>query len=340
MISSQASAVVPAANISVARQNRRFWCDPRKLRVSVMRAHHMLSKAGVECTMLVLLGLSSKVAFATPDGAKTRAAELFEQGVRQFSSTEYEAAAKTFLAADDLAPNARALVNGIIAARRAGLYLLVAEAAERALSRSDVDDNGVALAREALNDADGRLTRVDVSCAATPCTITIDGAAVKPGRGYVLPGTHDFIGSTADGATVTEHLTTVAGASYRISLNPTPRVPPSDAAGHPEPERNSHASKPLSPGVFYVGAAGTAVLVGVTIWSGVETLSAKSSATRANWDHVENLALRTDMFLAGAVLLGAATAAAGLWGTQWGNGSYASAAVIPGGAAVVARGRF
>lgn len=41
----------------------------------------MLSKAGIECTMLALLGLWSQLALATPDGDTTRAAELFEQGV-------------------------------------------------------------------------------------------------------------------------------------------------------------------------------------------------------------------------------------------------------------------
>lgn len=288
--------------------------------------------------MLALLGLSTKVALATPDGAQSRAAELFEQGVRQFSSAEYEAAAKTFLAADDLAPNARALVNGIIAAKRAGQYLVVAEAAERALSRSDVDESGVTLAREALSDAASHLTRVDVTCTVSPCTITIDGTAAKAGARYLLPGTHDFVGEGASGATSTEHVTTLPGASYRVSLSPKaePRVAFQEAQRTPEPGE----SKPLSPVVFYVGAAGTAVLAGVTIWSGLETLSARSNATRENWDHVENLALRTDLFMAGALLLGGATVAAGIWGTQWGNASYASAAVIPGGAAVVARGRF
>lgn len=300
----------------------------------------MLSKAGIECTMLMLLGLSSQVASAAADDPKSRAAELFEQGVRQFSNAEYEAATRTFLSADDIAPNSRALVNGIIAARRAGLYLVVAETAERALSRSDVDNSGRALAREALNDAAAHLTRVDVACTASPCKITIDGAATNPGPRYVLPGTHDFVGTGADGAVVTEHVTTAAGASYRVSLSPKATEPPPSASQPLVTRSEAKPPKPLSPVVFYIGTVGTAALVGATIWSGLDTLSAKSSATRANWDHVESRALRTDIFMGGAVLLGAATAAAGIWGTRWGSESYASAAVLPGGAALVARGRF
>lgn len=298
----------------------------------------MLSKAGIECTVLALLGLSSEIALATPSDAKGRAAELFEQGVRQFSSAEYDAAAKNFLGADQLAPNPRALVNGIIAARRAGQYLVVAEAAERALTRADVDESGVTLARESLNDAASHLTRVDVACAPAPCTVTIDGETAAPGLRYLLPGTHDFVAASTDGATASEHITTLAGSSYRIALKPTP--PPAPPLRTTEHEPAAQRSKPLSPTVFYLGAAGTAVLAGLTVWSGLETLSAKSSATNTNWDHVESLALRTDLLMAGAILFGAATTAAGIWGTDWRAGSYASGALIPGGAAIVARGRF
>src|SRR5207253_699585 len=102
-----------------------------------MRVSDMVSKAGVQFTTLVLLGLLVRDALGGPDDSKNRAAQLFEQGVRQFSSAQYEAAAQTFLAADELVPNTRALVNGITAARRAGQYLVVARAAERALTRSD-----------------------------------------------------------------------------------------------------------------------------------------------------------------------------------------------------------
>jgi hypothetical protein len=313
----------------------------------------MLSKAGIECTMLAVLGLWSNFALATSDDATRRAAALFEQGVRQFSGAEYEDAAKAFLAADDLAPNTRALINGITAARRAGLHLLVAQAAERAIARSDMDAGGAELVREALAEATRNLTHVDVTCTPPPCTMTMDGAAIAAGVRYVLPGTHDFVGSGPDGASVAEHLSTVAGASYRITL--TPKAPDSlpgralvgsklgqaRSATDTGSEQGSSRSKPFSPGVIYAGAAGTAVLVGLTVWSGLETVSAKSGASYDSWEHVQDLALRTDLFLAGAIVLGAATTAAGLWGVDWGHGTQATALIFPGGgAAVVAKGRF
>jgi hypothetical protein len=325
---------------------------------------NMLKKAGVQFTTLALVVALAPDVGAAPAEAKARAGELFEQGVRQFGSAQYESAARAFLEADALAPNARALINGITAARRAGLHLVVAQAAQGALTRPDIDAGGMALAREALVEAARNLALVELGCTPTPCTITVDGKVIAPGSQYLLPGTHDFVAAGQNGASASEHLSSVAGASYRVSLSlrtpASPPVPPAapvpptaTEAGHgeaqrqpappPEQEESPSSKKPLSPAVFYAGAAGTAVLVGLTIWSGVETLSAKSAVeagTATDWEHVQGLALRTDIFLASAIVVGAATGAAGIWLVDWGSGGHASAAIWPGGAAVRAEGRF
>jgi hypothetical protein len=293
--------------------------------------------------MLSLFGLlwNQAAAQAASEDSTSRAAELFEQGVRQFSRAEYDSAAKAFLAADELAPNTQALVNGITAARRANLHLLVAEASARALARTDVDPGGAALAREALAEAARNLTHLDVTCAPPPCMLTLDGVEIAPGPRYVLPGTHDVVGSAQNGASATEHLSTVAGASYRVMLTLEKREAPLPTrVERVPPLRPTEARKPLSPAVFYAGTAVTGVLVGLTIWSGVQTLSAKSNATEANWGHVEHLARRTDIFLAGALIAGGATAFAGLQLVEWGSGSYVTTALLPGGAGMVAEGRF
>jgi hypothetical protein len=303
----------------------------------------MLSRAGVQSTLLPFFGLLwNHAALAASEGATNRAADLFEQGVRQFSEAQYDSAAKSFLAADELAPNTQALMNGLTAARRAGLHLVVVQAAERALARSDMDPSGTALAREAFAEAARNLTHVEVSCTPSPCTVTLDGAEVAPGTRYILPGTHDFVGSAGDGATVAEHLSMAAGASYRVVLKLvadqarwTERAAPAAIA-----RSDVRAEKPLSPAVFYVGTAATAAFVGLTIWSGVDTLSAKSDATEANWDHVEHLARRTDLFLVGALVLGGATAITGFKFVDWGGDSSAAPVLVPGGAAVIAARRF
>lgn len=332
----------------------------------MMDPANMLKKAGVQFTTLALVAALAPDASAASAEAKAHAAELFEQGVRQFGSAQYESAARAFLEADALVPNARALVNGITAARRAGMHLAVAQAAQDALTRTDIDAGGAALAREALTEAARNLTLVELACTPSPCTITVDGTAVASGPHYLLPGTHDFVAVGENGASASEHLSAGAGASYRVSLllqaappppasapavaTPPPAVPepaqqeaPAEPPPPPRHEEAGTTGKPLSPAVFYAGAAGTAVLVGLTIWSGVDTLSAKSAAeadTSNDWGHVKSLALRTDVFLGSAIVLGAATGAAALWLVDWGSGGHVSAAINPGGATLRAEGRF
>jgi hypothetical protein len=318
----------------------------------------MRSGAGVQFTTLALVVfLADRAVLGAPLEPKSRAAELFEQGVRQFSSAQYEDASRSFLEADELIPDPRALINGITAARRAGLHLVVARASERALARKDVDAGGAALAREALAEAARSLTLVEVTCAPEPCAITLDGNALAPGRSYILPGSHDFVGAGSNGASATEHVSCAAGASYRVILTPkvstgavTSPVPTSTVATRspetlaaPVVERppSEEPRKPLPPAVFIGGAAGTAVLIGLTTWSGIATLNAKSAAkTPEDWPHVEDLALRTDVLLSSAIVLGAATAVAGLWFVDWGSGPRATAAIFPGGAGAVAAGQF
>ena len=321
----------------------------------------MPNKAGVQCTTLALVAaLIGRDALGAPADPKARAGELFEQGVRQFSSAQYESAAAAFLEADELVPNSRALINGITAARRAGAHLLVARAAQRALARSDLDAASLSLAREALAESSRNLTAVDVSCAPSPCTVTVDGKTTGLGAGYLLPGTHDFEARGEGGTTASEHLSTVAGASYRVALALQPPSPPPEVPAvtrvPTEPQRAEHAApapphhdegnpqstKPLTPGFFYAGVGATAVLAGLTVWSGVDTLSAKSDfqrSTDGDWGHVKGLALRTDILLSSALVFGAASAAAGLWLVNW-DGGRSTLALLPGGAAVTAAGHF
>jgi hypothetical protein len=79
-------------------------------------------------------------------------------------------------------------------------------------------------------------------------------------------------------------------------------------------------------------------LIALTTWSGIDTLNAKANGDA--WSHVEDLALRTDLLLSGAIVLGAATGVAGLWFVDWGSGARATAAIFPGGAGAVAAGQF
>jgi hypothetical protein len=192
-----------------------------------------------------------------------------------------------------------------------------------------------------------------VRCAPEPCSISMDGQPLTPGVQYTLPGTHDFVAFGPNRARMTEHLSVIAGASYKVTLRLGAELPAS--SDEPVAPRNvAHASaqhdesatapkKPLPPALFWAGAAGTAVLAGLTTWSGLDALSAKHAHayTESEIDEINSRARRTNFFLAGTLVLGASTAAAGLWLVEW--NSRARAALIPlpeGGALLSARASF
>lgn len=285
------------------------------------------------------------------EGARAQAASAFDEGVARAKRADYEGAARAFLRADELMPSAPALTNALAAARKAGDHLAVAHAAERAIARADADPALAARAREALADAATHLARVEAACDAEACTLTVDGSSTPPGRSFALPGTHEYAATTAAGASATERITLAAGSTYRIVLHPVSAgAAPvraevvrhaSEAAAPPAAERAAPVPTPrgLSPAWFFVGLGATAVLGGLTTWSGVDALAAKralpAEPTVAAVDDVKGRMKRSDGFFVGTLVGAAATALVGLVWVDWhpsrGVGAKASAlAAAPG----------
>jgi hypothetical protein len=282
------------------------------------------------------------------DDARARAGALFEAGVRQFEARDFAAAARTFLDVDETLPSARALTNALSAARRAGLPLLVVEAVRRSETRTDLTPDARAVFTSAMADATRNLARLDASCTPEPCALSVDGARVQPGPTYVEPGEHVVRAETAQGTGVQSVLCT-AGVACTITVavtatpedEPAPPVAPKDETPAPPPPE----AKPLPPWAFVAGAVGTAGLVALTTWSGLNTLSARdlhdSDPAHYDPDTVHSRARRTDALLAGSVLLGGATAVAGLFFVDWNGGTRTGVGFVPGGGAVLgAAGQF
>lgn len=275
---------------------------------------------------------------------RQRAAASFDDGVARFGRAEFEAAARAFLEADRLAPSERAIVNAITAARRAGDHLLVAQAAERAIARGDA----LVPAREALAEATTRLARLELTCDTAPCVLSIDGAVAGASVEYTLPGTHHVEAVGSEGARADERLSCIAGATYRVALHPTKAGPVAPTSPPPVPVLTPTAPIADSPGVpravFFVGVGATALLVGLTTWSGLDALAAKralpSEPEQAQNDAVLGRARRTDVLLGGAALAGAGTAVLGLWFVKWSGSVAAGVAPVAGGSVLVAHGVF
>jgi hypothetical protein len=299
--------------------------------------------------LAVLLLAASAAAAQT----SAEAAEAFDRGVKHFERAEYELAARAFARADQLVPERNALKNAIAAARKAGTHLLVAELAERAERRAASDPELAAQARAALAEASLKLARLELACAPEPCVIVLDDERVDAGTRYVLPGIHALRSTAEGGARTQERMQLAAGATYRIVLHPvaagTDRIPAQISSGSARETRatvpDRASQRPLSPTPFWIGAGATVALAGVTAWSGFDALAAKrdlpANPTTAESDSVRSRVLRTDLLLAGSVLVGGLTAYAGFSLVDWGGGS-ASAQVTPtsGGAFASALVRF
>lgn len=290
---------------------------------------------------------------ATPCAAdEPSAASLFDDAVQSFQRSEYERAAELFLRADAARPSAQALVNAIVAARKAHAHLLAARAAERAIERKDADAELLRTAREALAEASAHLVRVELSCvvegtSTASCGLSIDGEKMSGTTRYLLPGTHRFTaqaGSSRD----EKSLTCEAGATYTIALRPSSSAPIASSSAAATSGPPASTSRGWPPAVAYAGAGLTAALIGVTVWSGVDALDGKSaliaSPSEKGRDDVLARAHRTDVLLAGSVVVAAATVVAGVWLVDWGAPSRPSASVgvsaSPGGAFALVKGGF
>jgi hypothetical protein len=300
---------------------------------------------------------------------KKKAAALFDRAVHKFVNGRYDEAARLFLEADAAWPNSGALRNAIAAAQRAKNALLTAQAAQRALSRRDVDARTVRSAHEALAVVTPRLSRLDLECDDETCHIEVDGTPQERGVAYVLPGTHEVVGETARGTQVVHHVDCVAGAICQVTLRPVddsagvtaapvvaevlpvaPTPPPvTHRAAPPAAPRDSSAWSssprwmPLS--ALVASSAGTALFAALTTWSGADALAAKrlhkTDPEAYDPDDVRRRGRRTDYLLSGAILFTGATIVSTLWWVRWKRGSRASVALVPGnGAALVAEGRF
>ncbi|APR75043.1 Hypothetical protein A7982_00389 [Minicystis rosea] len=308
----------------------------------------------LSCALGASLALASTGARADLSAAdKQRAAATFDDAVAKYNRAEFGEAARAFFEADRLAPSEIAITNCIAAARRASDHLLVARAAERAIARGDA----LVEARAALAEAATRLSRIEITCDVTPCTTSVDGAAATGNAAWVLPGTRR-VEAKSGAASAEERVVCMAGATYRIALHPIaitagPEQPPRPPSGLPR-------------AVFFTSLGITAVLAGVTTWSGIDALAAKGrlpkdEAEQTDLDSVLGRARRTNYLLAGTAIAGVGTVVAGIF-TSFGNGPTAPKAgnapkgvahagakaldvdvtvvPLPGGVAIAAGGRF
>jgi hypothetical protein len=262
---------------------------------------------------------------------KADAARHFDLGMRTFARGDFSRAADEFELAYHILPHADALWNAARARDRAGqapraatLYAkYLRDVRDQTTERSEANARLLALASKLgqLNVQGERLS-----------AIVVDDQPMDESIFYVIPGAH-VLRATLAGDEVQQRTVEVrAGDAVSLVFDRAsaadPPKPPLDApSAQPAaitsaPAKTAPpdaATRPLSPPpwLLFVGAGATAVATGLTIASGVDTLSAlhryDASPTTANLADGQTRQMRTNIGIGASAALGALTLAGTIW---------------------------
>ena len=316
----------------------------------------MLALRSLRVAVLVPALLLGAPAPAGAQDGKAQAAARFKDGEKAFKRHEYSAAAKAFEEAYAITPHPAALFNAATAHQKAGQLVRAANLCARYLKDAPEDDSRREKANALIGELIPKLGRIQILDRGAK-NVALDGKDIESDTIYVDPGDHLVSGEFGD-KTVQRKLTVVAGSLVKVALDPPKSAGPSleeegDAEAPPpaaEPEKDRASDKPLGPTLFYVGLGVTAVLGGVTLWSGLDTNSARDAydaePTPEGLDEGRSKQRRTNVLLGATAVVGVGTAVVGLFFTSFKGKSEKrkaapeEAGLILGPGFVGARGRF
>jgi hypothetical protein len=278
------------------------------------------------------------------------AAEEFDSGRRAFKIKDFENAAVHFENADREAPSPEALHSALRARKEAGHITRAATLAALALSRYPTDKAVADYARQVLGELEKSLYKLSVTCL-PDCALIVDNKVMPFTESanatvYLDPGPHVVAAGWSNNRHKNADINAYAGGANKISFNAPPLEKPAATAVEPSasPEAIEAPAAPseidqggdkmsrsgIAPIVFYVGAGATAVLAGVTIWSGIDTLNnpgkdaikqlcAAPNNTTDCPAYQEGLSheRRTNILIAATSVVGVTTAVIGLFFTNW-----------------------
>jgi tetratricopeptide (TPR) repeat protein len=275
----------------------------------------------------VLPGRHAVAAPGAPAGQESEddrkaAAKLFGEGQKAYNAGDYRHAAESFEEAYKRAPRLAPLWNAARAWHKAREYARAANlyAKYLKLAPSNAPDRNSATG--AMRDLEPRLARLEIHAASFE-SVTVDGAPIEEldDQGtavvYVTPGAHAVEG-TAHGKKAREKPDVQAGSSSSVVLQ-IPETPVVVAPVPQPPPEEKHSG--WSPVVVAVGGGLTAVGLGLTIWSGLDTLAQRqtfeSSQTQLNLDDGRSKQLRTNVFIGVTAGVAALTTVAAIFLVDW-----------------------
>jgi hypothetical protein len=271
--------------------------------------------------------------------SRKEAARKFEEGTRAFDAGDFRRAGEAFETAYQLTPHEDPLWNAARAWHRAGETARAANLYARYLRTAPSTARDRANATTALSQLATKLARIEVHLSAGLEGARVDGSLVEAETIYVVPGTHVVRARSAQGD-VESQQTVSAGEAVSVVLSPPaapapreratlPPPPPAEERPHPESKGPRRGWSPI---VVIVEGFVTVALGGLTLWSGLETMSTlhtfETTPSREGLESGRSQQTRTNVLLGTAIGAAAITGVTALWLTDWGT---ADRAVLRGG---------
>ncbi len=334
---------------------------------------------GLICIAVMALSIVPYSAYAQDDDGTTKqenreaAAAAYDRGTKAYVAGDYARAARFYETAFRLAPAAPALIQAVKAYQQAGDDRRAGTAA-LALQEEYGVSQMAEHTTQALEKARAQYFRVDIVC--ENCKLEIEGERQEFLSVFLEPDKTHTITAVFESGPTSKSVKGAAGEQKMVALI-APRPGEGDVTvTEKEPEANANekaseasredskttsaetsGSEGLSPVFFWTGVGLTAVVTGVTIWSGLDTQSAadtyEKNPTQKGLDDGRSLELRTDILIGVSAALAVGTAVVGIFFTDW-NGSEAkssqtaarspqfrvAATWVPGGGVAMVRGQF
>jgi hypothetical protein len=214
---------------------------------------------------------------ATGDAVQNRqaAAQAYDRAASLYVAGDFAQAGQWFMSAYRLAPSRAALVQAVRSYQRAGdltragtLAILLGEAYPN-------DASAAELVAQVVEEA-GRVSVV-LTVACEGCVIEVDGRLLATRGAYLTPGEEHAIVAYFGDVRVERSAAGARGEQVALEI-PTPdgvTMDPNEGDGTTPPPLTTRdrGVRVLPPAVFWTGLGLTAVVGGLTVWSGVDTLS-------------------------------------------------------------------
>jgi hypothetical protein len=219
----------------------------------------------------------------------------------------------------------------------AGQYDRAATLSVQALSAYGDSQETVQLAWQVLETRGPRLHKLAVACEPA-CSLLLDGRLVRDDDSsrqviYAFEGSHTLVAGWPDNPSVSKSVTGSRGETTDLSFTaPTDRRQATPGRETSSPIVSDSSSGKASPTLFWLGTGATAILGGITLWSGIDTLNnpgpdkvkevCVGQGTRCpEYQDGRNKQTRTNAFLITTGVAAVSVGVIGLFFTDWGSDS-------------------